>query len=493
MNVAMQTIELKLFKPGLLKREIIDEALENYTRAYEYLMGKASKEIDVIEESFKDYNRNYRANIISKWIDKDTLKGLNVFNIEPFKDSLKLDFSSTMAGFLSLRSKNKSVSFPANNGSNLRPIFFCRYSKVRNYSLLYDAEKDRYYAKIYLMNVRNKKRKRTTKTYNNELKYLDKNKEVYKEGTGKKTYVIFTLAFGKWQEKYLKDAIYNPEILKTARLIKRKKEYYLSINIVKKVDIVETVNYMGISRGNESAINYAVVDYKSSLICEGHEEIQDNITEDMLNKIANKLVKVALKNRCQVIMEKLIDRGDNLTFQNKQGKSFIPKINCSDYNKLCNIMTCKLMGSGLKNVIRVSGVSIFYTCPYCYNKSKSNRFSKEIMLCTSCGRSINIDKAGSLNLSRRLLQYKNEKIKVLVESTKNGIRFINKDLRLEYYPTNPFDCYDEFMKVLDALIENFYININLEKESKNYKRKLSLIKKIEANKNNFQLIDVTNS
>lgn len=493
MNVAMKTIELKLFKPSLLKREIIEEALENYTRAYEYLMDKASKEIDFIDENYKDYSGNYRANNITKWIGKDTLKELNIFNVEPFKDSLKLDFSFTVAGFLSLKSKNSGVSFPSSNGSNIRPIFFCRYSKVRNYSLLYDAEKDRYYAKIYLMNVRNEKRIKTEKAYNNELKYLDKNKEVYKEATVKKTYVIFPLAFGKWQEKYLKDAIYNPEILKTARLIKRKKEYFLSINIVKNIDMVETVNYMGISRGNENAINYAVVDHKSSLICEGYEDIQGSITEDMLNKVANTLVKIALKNKCQVIMEKLIDKGDNLTFQNKQGKNFIPKINCSDYNKLYNIINYKLISSGLRKVIRVSGVGIFYTCPYCHNKSKSNRFSMEIMLCTSCGRTINIDKAGSLNLARRLLQYKNDKINILVESTESGIRFINKDLRLEYYPSNPFDCYNEFMKVLDALIEKFYININLEKESKSYKRKLSIIKKLEANKNNFQLIDVTNS
>lgn len=493
MNVSMKTIELKLFKPGLLKREIIDEALENYTRAYEYLIEKASKEIDFIGENFKDYSGNYKAVNISKWIDKDTLKELNIFKVEPFKDSLKLDFSSTLAGFLSLRSKNEAVCFPAPKCSNLRPIFFCRYSKARNYSLLYDAEKDRYYAKIYLMNVKNEKRKKCEKIYNNELKYLDKNKEVYKDGTSKKTFVIFPLAFGKWQEKYLRDAINNPEILKTARLIKRKKEYFLSINIVKKIDMIETVNFMGISRGNENAINYAVVDYNSSLICEGHEEIQENATDDILNKLANKLVNTAVDNKCQVIMEKLIDRGDNLTFQNKQGKNFIPKINCSDYNRFYNIMNYKLISSGLKKVIRVSGVSIFYACPYCHNKSKKNRFSKEIMLCTSCGRTINIDKAGSLNLARRLLQYNNEKIKIIVESTESGIRFINKDLNLEYCPANPFNCYDEFIKVLDDVVEKFYININLEKESKNYKRKLSIIKKLEANKNNFELIDVTNS
>lgn len=490
MNVSMKTIELKLFKPSLTKRMVMDEALDNYSRAYEFLLNKAYKEIDLIEEKYIDSIGRYRAKNISKWITKEISKELNMFNIEPFKDSIKIDFSSTLASYLTLKIRGEKVSFPTAFAENPRPIFFCRYSKTRNYSMLYDSDNDRYYAKIYLMNVKNQKRKKVDKIYNSEIRYIDTKKEVFKESDNKKSYITFSLAFGKWQEGYLKDALENPEILKTARLIKRKKEYYLSINIAKNIEnLIDTINYMGISRGNENAINYTVIDEKCSIICEGYEELEGNISNDKLNAAANILTKIAKENRSQVVMEKLLDKGDGLTFKDKQGKNVVPKINCSNYNKLYDIINCKLKDNGMKDIIRVSGVSIFNTCPFCNHRSKANRFSNKIMICTSCGMTTDVDKAGSLNLARRLIQYSNEKIEILVENTDKGIRFTNEDLNLLYYPSNPFDCFNEFMVRIDEIIKIFYSNINLEKENKNFKRKLSTIKKLEKRRDILQLVE----
>ena len=99
-----------------------------------------------------------------------------------------------------------------------------------------------------------------------------------------------------------------------------------------------------------------------------------------------------------------------------------------------------------------------------------------------------IDKTGSLNLARKLIKYSNDKIKIIVEDTQNGVKFINTDLEFEFYPQNPYDCIDEFNIEIDKLIKSFYDNINIESKNINFMKKLSMIKKIEKNRKSFELI-----
>lgn len=80
-------------------------------------------------------------------------------------------------------------------------------------------------------------------------------------------------------------------------------------------------------------------------------------------------------------------------------------------------------------------------------------------------------------------------MKIIVEHTNKGVKFTNKELAMEYYPTNPFDCIDEFMEVIDKIIKEFYNNIDKNRKQADFKRRLSLIKKIEVNKNIFELIE----
>lgn len=483
----MKTIELKLYKPSSSKRNVIDEALENYSRAYAYLMNKAYAEIDNIKENYKSSAGYYKTRDIVKWIDKETLKKLNRFSAEPFKDSIKLDFSAALAGLLNNKTA-KSIDGMQMNFKE-RPIYFCRYSKNRNYSLLHDTKNNKYYAKLYLMNVKNEKRKKAMGNYNRKLDYIAHDKEPYIENDKKRSFIMVPLAFGRWQEEYLKEAISTPDILKTARLIKRNKEYYLAINIVRNVnEAPPPINYMGISRGMNKTINYTVVDNRGSILLEGYESVSA-FSKDKLNIIANSLVNIAYKNRCQVIVEKLTDKGDNLSYKDKQGRQYIPIINCSNYNSLHDIISNKLKANGMKSPIRVSAVRIFSTCPYCNHNSKANRFSNKILLCTSCGKTIEVEKAGSINLARKLIHYSSEKILIIVKKTNKGIVFINEEIGLKYYPTNPFDCQKEFMEAIDKIVTDFYDNLSLEKESENYKKKLSLIKRLEADKSNLKLVE----
>jgi len=472
----------------------MDEAMENYSKAFSYLLSRACEEIEAIEEKYKG---KYKANYIAKWVEGSLDKELNSFGIEPFKDSIKMDFAAVLSGYLNLKTKGKAGNYPSiymeeQMYKRKRPIFFCRYSTKRNYSLLYNEEKDRYYAKIYLMNVKNEKRKRPMKFQGKALRYIDKNREPFLENGKKRSYVMFPLSFGKWQEKYLKEAIENPEMLKTARLFKRKKDYYLSINIVKDIcSNIDAENYMGISRGIDNGVNYTIVDKNGELLCDGFRKIADkNISVNIIHDTSNHLLKIALENKCQVIMEKLIEIGDNLSWEDGTGKTCNPILNCSKYNELFNILNYKLKNNGLPSIVRVSSVAIFNTCPYCGKNSKANRFSREMLMCTSCGTTVEVEKAGPMNLSRRLIKYENHKIKIIVENTDRGLKFTNRELDFEFYPVNPYDCVNEFTEEIEKTIKNFYDNIDIEAKRTSFKKRYNLIKKIEKNKNAFELISI---
>ena len=525
---SMSTIILKLYKPSLRKRIIIDEAMENYSKAFQYLLDKAENEIDIIKEKYVSVTGACRASYLTKWIDGDLLKELNKFSIEPFKDSIKIDFAATLAGYFNLKYKDNSVKYPSayitnevlekeydgimEDGADYkstyiledkinkiisksykhRALFFCRYSTIRNYSLLYNCENDRYYAKIYLMNVKDEKRKKLGANSCKTLFYISKNKEKFIEALNKKCFILFPLSFGKYQEQFLKVAISNPKTIKTARLTKYKNEYFLHINISKeRPQPVKIINYMGVSRGIENALNCAIVDSTGNPICTSFEKKEKN--EIYLNKIhemANSIVNLARENQCQVIMERLVDKGDGLIWKDKQGVSYFPIVNMRKYNKLCFILNYKLPDNGLPPLIKVSGVNIFYTCPSCGVNSKENRFSSEILICTNCGKTVDIEKSGCFNLARKLIKYKNDKIKINTENSRFGLKLTNKDLDFEYYPENPFDCAEEFKGKMNIIAKNFNDNINIESKKANFKKKLSFIRKIEACKDIFEIIEI---
>lgn len=525
MNLSMSTIILKLHKPSSRKKSIIDEAMKNYTKAFQLLLTAAQADITSIMENYSDNTGKYRGSFLSKWVDVEMDKKLNEFGIEPFKDSIKMDFGSLIAGYLNLKKKNAEVNFPtaiiseeemdyeyeklmeSNEAievieaeiekldykkNNLRPLFFCRYAINRNYSIFYNTETCRYYAKIYLMNVKNKMRKKIA-PYDGDIHiYINRQKTVFKENSGKRSYEILPLAFGKWQEKYLKEAILNPEILKTARLKIDKNNYYLCVNMAKeRKKVIDVSNNLGISRGINNTLNYCVVNNLGDIVQEGVLNTENNCMKlNSIHKLANNIVDLAVTFKSQVILERLIDRGDRLNWLENDGVNYGSKIQVNNYNQLAQILDYKIPDSGLPKVIRVSCINVFYTCPYCGNNSKDNRFSRELLICTSCGMTIDVERAGSLNLARKLIKYKNDKIKIIVEKTESGVKFVNKDLGFEYTPLDPYNCGDEFKEKIACRIRSFYDNINMEARKTTFKKRLSLVKKLEGRKDIFELIEI---
>jgi putative transposase len=611
---SMLTIKLKLYKPSLRKRTIIDEAMYDYTRACQFLLDRAEMQIETIQNNCMDSRGKYRASNLVGWIDKQTDKQLNQFKVEPFKDSIKIDVASMLATYLTAKKRETAAEIEAeaiaiarittatipgsgknieigastsrarmeaegkakiatttttqfpvaysyedeleqkydeimseytdienialeyikdirriessfhlesmagipntgyvnaedekrsncfenrinkliSNTGKLRPIFFCRYATNRNFSILYNPETKKYYAKIYLMNVKNEKRTISAPMPEKVLFYIDQEKGIFNERMGKKSYVLFPLSFGKWQEKYLQAAVLKPEMLKTARLTKTGKDYFLSINIaLEKPDLLETKNYMGISRGISNLVNYSVVDNNGDSLLYGNiKAAEENLEINRIHVIANSLIEIAKENSCKVILEKLFDRNDGLGFIDKDGKLHPPAMDYKNYNKLCDIIDYKMAGTGLPDPIRVSGINLFCTCTNCGTTAKANRFSTELLICTRCGRTMEVEKAGSEILAKKILKYNGDKIKVHVDNSDGKITFVNKELEFEFNPENPYDCTEQFKESLSKLIKDFYFDINKENEQPNFKKKYSLIKKLESASDILSMIEL---
>jgi putative transposase len=406
---AFKTITLKLHNPSSYKKRVMDEALMNYTRAFQYLLQRANDEIEEISSNFIDEKGQYRTYNIKNWFRGDIDAKLNEFSIEPFKDSIKIDFSGVIAEYLTKQKMGEDINFPSGYiseeehekkasrvvhsfGDNceithsnntliqgykkMRPIYFCRYSERRNFCVLYAPLEDRYYAKVYLMNVKNDKRKIALCNNSKKLIYINKNKDSFIENGRKNCYLLFPLAFGKYQEEYLREARNKPEVLKTARLYKKGEEYFLSINIeIEKKECIETTSYLGVSRSLVKVVNCTIVDNEGDqLSSSGIDSMTEDFEESELNRLANEILELGRKNHSQIILENLNKIGDKLGWVEKNGRSYYPIININKYNKLASILENKVNEYELPKPIRVSGVGIYYTCPNCLSNSEANRY-----------------------------------------------------------------------------------------------------------------------
>lgn len=527
--MSMRTIVLKIYKPSMKKKQILDEAMLNYTLAYQYLLDTAQPQIEEIKANYMDKNGRYSAKKISKWVGSNFNFALNGFSIEPFKDSIKIDFGSTIAGYLNLLATGETAEYPSSyinkevfndeynkavdgyisedenvdkylkkinrlisKNENLRPIFFCRYATNRNYSILYDELKDRYYIKMYLMNFHNENRKKFDENCTTVLRYISKNKDIFRVHGKPEGFLVLPVSFGKFQKKYLELVSKNPEIIKTARLVKRKDEYFLSVNMeIEEMEVMEVNNYMGVTRGIENVVNYTIVNKIDDTEIYGNEKPGNNsIKLNKLHEIANTLIELAKNNNCQMIMEKLVDKGDKLNWIGKNGKSYNSILGCYEYNRLYDILKYKLPANGLPPPIRVSSLGIFYTCPRCASNSKGNRFSDNVFMCTSCGMSLSIEMVGSNNISRKLIKYKNDSVKLKTKGTKDGIKYINSELGIEFSPMDNHGDNEKLRNTINEVINDFYKNMDSEMRKKTFKKKYSLIKKLETNDDVLKIIKI---
>lgn len=461
--MGLRTIHLKLHNPSTLKRKIIDTAFINYNNAFNYLLKNAFENIDEIKDGYKSTKGTYGALAISKWVDKELSAQINQFDVQPFKDSLKLDFGMTLASFLVQKESNQAMPFPSfkteevKSQNKLRPIYFCRYDTKRSFCLLYDAQNNKFFAKLFLMNIKNAKERKIKKT-SRELNYISKNQQEVKS-LKRETFLIIPLSFGKWQENILKQAIERPEILRTAHLIMKENDYYLSLSVDLPDDAkISATTYLGVSRGIENAINYTLVDMDGIILESGTVECDSIANPNAIKTntciLANKVVDIAVKNKSMVVLQNLVGKGDKLSWS-EDNVVYKPIFGCRRYNDLVRVVEYKIPQKGLPVPAKVSSVDIFHRCNLCGSNTRKNRFSKTMFICITCGLCHNIDILGSINLATKLIKYKNTTLKLKAQKTNTGMYLRNELIGLDIFVSkneNPFDRLKEEIKGISERI-----------------------------------------
>ena len=315
-----------------------------------------------------------------------------------------------------------------------------------------------------------------------KLQYIHKDNKLLERGREKETFLILPLSFGKYQEQFLKQAKSEPDIIKTAKLFKKDKEYYLAISIETKAkELLPIDTFLGVSRGLKNKLNYTVVDRDGLCLTAGAVVEQDSPNE--LHLAANHIVNIAKKYKAQVVLQNLSHGGDSIVWSEENMVS-APSYQYGLYHKLNVILDYKLVEQGLPTPIKVSSIDLFHRCPECSMSSRQNRFSKERFLCTKCGFTMELDALGSLNLSRKLINYQKSKIKIKVCETAEGILFTNKLIGLHYFASHSEFVLEELRTELLRIIED--INENSMQNKQVLRLKRSIQYKL---KDNRELID----
>lgn len=525
--MGLRTIVLKLHKPSKVKQNIINEAIVNYNRAFEFLINKASSNLLELDQKFRGKGGQYNILALSKWVDSDLSCELNRFDVQPFKDSLKLEFAYTMANYLRTKGSNLGAVFPSlkvygdkgeidnsndslnsDNIEKLHSIYFCRYDTKRSFCLLYDEEKGRYYAKLYLLNASNARTQAVECGKRERLMHIHKDRQVLERSRRKEAYIVVPLSFGKWQEKIIKEASEIPECFKTARLLRKNNEYYLAISLeLKESSDTKTSAFMGVCRGLTNELSYTVVNLKGEVLASGMINTLDrnsNVSKIPLNKMyeaANLIADLACIHKAQVIVQNLTQSGDGLSWS-EDGQAgrfasatllayatqaqYIPEYKRKEYNRLTGLLDYKLEWKGLPKPVKVSSVGVFYTCCNCGLNSKRNRFNKDFFICIGCGTAMDIDMLGSLNLARKLIDYNFSKIKIKVSKADNGIVFTNKILGLDCFSSYGENQSERLKSDIQKII---YSTTDETSNRKANAVKMSLMKKLKSVDNFMDLIE----
>lgn len=475
--MATLTLALKILSPTKIKRQILDDAIGRYNKALQYLLCHTRPLCREIEQQMKEGRACSTRYIVSR-LDKALLKELNAFGVQPFKDALKLDYAITLLTYLSLKKVQKHVRYPMVSldeedfqkefvylveKESLDPrqisrlfdkyeaktsLFFGRYSPVRDYCLLYNQASGRFYAKMYLMNVKDKNRRGNILRQNSQLQYLTKEGGYLEEDNRHERYLVVPLSFGKHQLQLLRQGMENPEMFKTARLQKRKNGYYLNVNIeVKAPKGKKATNFMGVTRSLHHSVHYTICDKKKNILDTGWLTA-DLQSKNSFHQLANQLADLAQKYSAHVIAYRLNSKGDHLWVEDAY-----PQMSTGQYNKLISMLGYKLELKGQEAPTVVSPRGVFYTCPKCGKNTSRNRLTPQVFLCVRCGHSSALEPNGSYNLATRLLTYQNKKIKFKVEKIGDRVRIYNDILHLSFEGKQDESCLKQFYCYLEEKIE----------------------------------------
>lgn len=441
--------------------------MRRYAKALQTMLDTVENAPEVLKD-IRASKGNIRAQVV-RLVDKDLLRSLNEFHAQPFKDSLKIEFTNLLENYIKRSMKNSKAAFPrvtigaeglcekleeqgerrkslnklCDKLDSCKTVYFCRYSDCRDYTLLYDPYMKRFYAKLYLLSQHDENKIQPQKNPSSILQVVGKNK-LLPVSNRPERFILVALSFGKEQEKLLLEALEKPEMLKTARLLKKDKEYYLKVNIALEPEaILDTRSFAGFCVSHDSNMSFTVCNHKGEIIHRGEIPCWDNVKPlpkayDHLHILANAMTDVCYKYQAQAVLE---------TY---------PR-----YNALVDLLDYKLRLRGAQKPVRVSPFGLWQTCPRCGHNSKKNSAMSDIFLCAACGFGLERTLLPSYNLAKRLIKYQNDKVRFYSEPSKNGHNLTIRNSLLDIeYPIGSHQNLDDFFEFVKVKTNQIREHLN---------------------------------
>lgn len=461
-----KTISIKLRRPTAHKKAILDQAIERYTQAFEFLLRQMESRIGENPSGSKvGYLR---------LMDREMMNKLEPFGVEPFKDALKLDASMLLATYAGRAGTGQKTHYPtvrttdedierllsSENAISMRqlsqvfrkyrktrPPLFCRFDKNRDYAILQDQKTGRYYVKLFLFNLADSVEAPAHPKA--ELCYLKPYEESKVSLRRRRRYVIFPLDAGDWQIQHLRDIDEERAQPKSAELISANGAYYINIRLWYEPEAVQPCrSFMGVCRGISSELYYTVCTPEGDNICEGKIQAGSARGRNRIHLLSNEVIRIAREHGSKIVMENLLKRSDKLRVS-IQGQG----LQVGEYNMLANFVFYKAELAGLERPVLVSPNSTFYKCPECGSYKKSNRMNETMFLCVSCGNTGKLEAIGSKNLALTLQNYQNSKLAVSYKREGDYLRFYCKVLDLHYICPADGSATEQFAAFLKTVAE----------------------------------------
>jgi len=469
--MTMKTAILKIHNPSNHKKAVMDYSFKQYTLAFDFLLKLAKDKIHEVEGG--SYNGKLSTMSISKYLGEISGNLIHFHINGSLRESLLADVAGILCSYLELKKMDDKTSYPTVRRqinhrevfylealSRLKistelveenaarddllkvkkgqymPMFFSRPDGIvrrRNFGILYDNDKNNYFASLYLLPDDSNRKKSIHGE--SKLSAIHPMEKILKPSKRKVCYILVPLAFGKWQENnFLKYAIENPKSIRTAILKKRDEEYYLNVTFDFPAEKREVQTYLGIDRGINKFVALTVIDingnvlYQEEFSGKKYECFQDamfvklqneqrtgksyfkryyKVNDSLIHIIANKIASLAIQYSSQVVLEDLtyLSKGG---FKRKTGNKKLDrlmnrKLGRNPYNKLKRILEYKLPLLGLSEPKLVPSHYTSQTCSMCNHIDKANRPPHRVatFICVKCGFKVNADVNASIVIARR--------------------------------------------------------------------------------------------
>lgn len=433
------TLRLQLHHLSNIKKDLIEQAMQRYQDALSGLLELARE--DAYAVCCED--RRAQQAFLKEFFQSGALEKVNEFSAQPFKDSIKRQFSAILTSWFTQRAHNPDTRYPRVKSPDkpARHLYFCRHSAKREYCLLYDRHTGRYYAKLHLLSRRDPAFPCPKVIEPQRFEMLGG--EIALSASSPR-YLLAPLSFGKRQLAILEEARQGRAEIKTANLLFYKGAYYLNVCIrLPQSEGAVPKNFLGISRALGSDLTDTVCDQEGNVLSYQALNLPDGkrTQSERLHIMANRIVALAKQWDAQVILARFSLCTDGIRYDNAK-----PSLSIAEYMQLSRILCYKLPQAGMPAPILVSPARLFCTCPNCQNVKQENRMFEDVFICTRCGLAVNTDELGSLNLAQRILRYRQSKLifrKII--KVNRGYLFVNDAFQLSFFA----ECTDDFLHMLE--------------------------------------------